>query len=194
LIAHARHRIDDDRREGALELRGGDEQRGAHAAAARRLVLLRRLRELAREEVLDGVDHHLAVVVREHGVALGGEPGLEVVAVRDVAVVRPVEERLAAHHVRLGVRVGDGPEGGPAHLAAERAPAHARDAQLVHHDRGRADAFREDHVLVVPLDGGASRVVAAVFQGLQELGGDLAEVFTRLFVDEADHSTHGARF
>ena len=84
-------------------MRRGDDGR-AHAAPANRVgVRVAGAGQLAGEEVLDGVDHHLAVVVRQHSVTLGDEPGLEVVAVGDVAVVRAVEERLAAHDVGLRV-------------------------------------------------------------------------------------------
>ena len=86
---------------------------GASRRRARRGRGRRRSRltlELAREVVLDGVDHHLAVVVRQHGVALGAQPELEVVAVGDVAVVGAVEERPAAHQVGLGVGSSTAPK------------------------------------------------------------------------------------
>ena len=89
----------------------------------------------------DGVHEHLAVVVRDDVVPLGREPRFQVVAIRDVAVVRAVDVDLAADLVRLRVEVVDGAERRPAHLAAEDRAAEADDAELLDHRGGRADAL-----------------------------------------------------
>jgi len=123
---------------------------------------------------------------------LGQQPGLERIAVGDVAVVRPVEMALADDFVRLRIGVVDRPEGRPAHLTAENLPGHVDDAELVDHQRWRADALDELDRLAVALDRCSRRVVAAVFERLEQFGGDAPEIVTRPLEDQSDHSTHGA--
>ncbi len=162
--------IDDHRGVGALEPAARRGQRGAQAGASGGGVDPRggvEPRQLPGEIVLYGVHYHLAVVVRQDVVPLGAEPGLEVVAVGDVAVVGAVDVGLAAHHMRLRVGVGDRAEGGPAHLPAEDLPGHVDDPQPVHHHRGGADALDQRDLLALPLDRRAGGVIAAVLQGLE---------------------------
>jgi hypothetical protein len=171
--------------------------RAPHAVLAARRVrpaLVVSGRQLEREEVLDGVHDHLAVVVGQDAMTFGGEPDLQLVAVGDVAVVSAVDRRLAGDEVGLGVAVVDGAEGGPADLAAEDASWQVDDAELVDHEGGGADAFDEcDVVGAVTLDRGACRIVAAVFEGFEELRGDDPEVLARVFEDQSDDSAHGGK-
>jgi hypothetical protein len=189
----ARHRVDDDGGVGALELGRRGHDRVAHRPPAAVDVDGARASELTGEEVLDGVYDHLAVVVGQHRVSLRDEPGLQVVAVGDVAVVSAIEERLAAHHVGLRVLPRHGAERRPAHLAAEDAACHLGDAELVDHRRGAADALgQRDVVAALALDRRARRVVTAVLQRLQELGRHEAHVVSVVLTDEANDAAHVA--
>ena len=123
--------------------------------------------------------------------ALFDEPGLERVAVGHVAVVRAVEVALAGDLVRLRVGLVHGAKGGPTHLTAEDLPAALDDAELVDHARWRAHALGQPDRFALALQCGARRVVAPVFEHLQQVGGDKAEVVSAAFEDEADGSTHG---
>ena len=154
---------------------------------------LRQRRAARLEVVLDGVDDHLAVVVRQDRVPLAAQPLLELVAVGHVAVVGAVQEHLAAHHVRLRVLVGDRAEGRPADLAAEQVPRLVHDAELMHHGRRRAHALAQAHVEVVALERAAGGVVAAVLEGAQQLGRDHPEVATLFLVHQTDDAAHDRR-
>jgi len=123
-------------------------------------------------------------------VALREEAALELVAVRDVAVVRAVEVGLAAHLVRLGVVARHRAEGGPAYLPAEEAPGEAVDAEAPRHRRRRADVLAQ-HDPGCALEDRPRGVVAAILEHAQETRGALAEVLPLPLDDEPDDTAHG---
>ena len=180
------HGVDHHGRVGADHLLGRGQDRGLERRGAVAPAL-----ELQGEVVFHGVHQHLAVVVADHAVALGGQPVLERVAVGDVAVVRAVEVGLAGDLVGLGVVARDVAEGGPAHLAAEDPAAQARDAQTPGDLRGRAHVLEEGDLAGLGLDRRAGGVVASVLEHAQERAGDLAEVGAVALAAQADDSAHG---
>ncbi len=125
---------------------------------------------------------------------LAAEPRLEIVTIGDVAVVCTIDVGPAADFVRLGVGIVDRAEGGPADLSAENRALETDDPELLDHHRRRADAFPQDDRAVVALNCGTGRVVTAVLERLQQLGGNDPEILPVVLADESDDSAHEPRF
>ncbi len=141
--------------------------------------------------VLDQVRDHLAVVVRHHPVAPGGEVGFERVGVGDVAVVGPHERQLAGGVVGLAVHVRDGAVGGPAHLADEALAGFPVNAQLRHYAAGRPHLLQQLDAQIGADERRARGIVAPVFQPLQELAGLMPQGGIGGSVAEGHDPAHG---
>ncbi len=185
--------IDDDGGVGTLKTIGRGDDRLPHRVAPFRRVVaagIRSLPELLCEVVLDRMNDHLAIVVRDDIVTERRQPSLKIIAICDVPVVRAVNMRLASHLVRLRVEIIDRAEGRPAHLAAHDRSRETDDPELLDHDRRCSDTLPQNDLLAFALKCGTRRVVASILESLEQFCRNCSEVVSVMLAGEAEYAAH----